>query len=180
MIGRQQRIRFLSVGAVCFVAGLFLLLLGLLLQKLALKVIGPCFMLSGVTWTCMILLAIKFAKIPQATPEQAPAMEPETDDESGRGRIRLSESGFVDPTLCFCEVPPAAMRPWVEKRYIEHVSTMELLASTHDPHEKEIVSIVAMLDVDEGTLLGVMGGVDKPDQHIIQCREDVRKLLGVA
>jgi len=172
--------QFLSVGAVCFVLGLLFLVLGLLLNKLALKVIGPCFMLSGITWTCMILLTMKFAKIPRVEPGEGMAAEPEAPGESGRGRIRLSESGFIDPTHCFCEVPTEEMRPWVEKRYNEHVPTMQLLASTDDPHAKEIISIVAMFDVDEETLLGVMGGVDKPGHHIIHCREDVRRMLGVA
>ncbi len=178
MIDQKQRATFLAVGAVSFLLGVLVLILGKQFDEFALVVMGPCFMLTGVTWTIVILLAFKFAKIPQMEAVSAP--EPESEPQAHtRGRIRLSESGFVDPTHCFCQIPEADMRPWVEKRYVEHVPTMALLESTDDPHEKEVISIVAMLDVDDDTLLCVMGDVDKPDHHIIHCRENIRRMLGV-
>ncbi|MBT3296339.1 MAG: hypothetical protein HN919_11115 [Verrucomicrobia bacterium] len=179
MIGHEQRLSFLAVGAVCFLTGLLLLILGLLNNTFALKVIGPCFMLSGVTWTAVVLLALKLVKIHSVEPVAALVTEQVREEEHGGGRVRLSESGFVDPIHCFCQIPDDEMRPWVEKRYLDHVSTMELLKSTNDPHQKEVISIVSMFDVDEDTLLGVMGGVDMPDHHIIHCRENVRRMLGV-
>ncbi len=71
------------------------------------------------------------------------------------------------------------MRPWVQKRYKENHSTLELLDSTDDPHEKEIISIVAMLDLAEETMLSLMGDVDMPDHHIVHCRENVKRMLGL-
>jgi hypothetical protein len=181
MIGRKQRVTFLAVGAASFLLGIVFLLIGKVTKEFALLVVGPCFMLTGVTWTVVILLAFKFAKIPQdePLPERGPAPGERTGERTG-GRIRLSESGFVDPTHCFCEVPDEEMRPWVQKRYVDHVPTMDLLQSTDDPHEKEVISIVSMLDVDDDTLLGVMCEVDKPDPHILACRENVRRMLGLA
>ena len=71
------------------------------------------------------------------------------------------------------------MRPWMIKRFQEHHSTMELLRSTDDPHEKEIISIVALLDVDDYTVLEMMGDVALPQHHILHCRQNVKKMLGI-
>jgi hypothetical protein len=176
MITPKQRMAFMAVGAGSFLVGVVCLLLGLRFNEFALQVMGPCFMLTGVTWTVVVSLALTHARIPHA--ETVEATKP-SQREATHGRVRLSESGFVDPTHCFCQIPDDEMRPWVEKRYVDHMSTMDLLKSTDDPHQKEVISIVAMLDVDENTLLGVMGDVDMPDHHIIHCRENVRRMLGV-
>jgi len=92
----------------------------------------------------------------------------------------MKEHGeLIHPTHCFCQIPEEELKPWVEKRYVEHTPTIELLHSTDNPHEKEIISIVAMLDVDEETLLNMMGNVDLPDHHILHCRENVKQMLGL-
>jgi hypothetical protein len=67
----------------------------------------------------------------------------------------------------------------VEKRYRENRPTIELINSTDDPHQKEIISIVALLDVDERSMLQLMGDVGKPEHHIIHCRENVKRMLGL-
>jgi hypothetical protein len=85
--------------------------------------------------------------------------------------------GFVHPRHCFCQIPVDKLRPWAVRKYVEGESTVELIASTDDPHEKEIISIVATLDLDEETMLELMGDVDKPTHHIIHCREDLKQLL---
>jgi len=90
-----------------------------------------------------------------------------------------TEPELVAPNHCFCEIPPEELKPWVEKRYRENRPTIELMHSTEDPHQKEIISIVALLDVDEESMLKMMGDVDKPDHHIIHCREDVKRMLGL-
>ncbi len=174
MIGRQQKNSFLVVGAVSFALGLLFLLLGRVTDDFALLVVGPCFMLTGLTWTLVVLLAFKYAHIPRG--EELPPLEPR---ERTGGRVRLTESGFTDPCRCFCQVSEAEMRPWVVKRYVDHVPTMDLLRSTDDAQQKEIISMVAMLDVDDDTLLGVMSSVDKPGAHILGCREKARQMLGV-
>jgi hypothetical protein len=87
---------------------------------------------------------------------------------------------LVHPTHCFCQIPEAELRPWVIKKYVEERSTIELINSTNGPREKEIISIVATLDLDEDTMLELMGGVDRPTHHIIHCREDIKRLLGLS
>lgn len=85
----------------------------------------------------------------------------------------------IHPGHCFCQIPDNELRVWATKRYKEHHSTMELLMSTNDPHEKEVIGIVALLDVDEESMLQMMGDVDKPTHHIIHCRQHVKQMLGV-
>jgi len=67
----------------------------------------------------------------------------------------------------------------MEKRYRENRPTVELLHSTDDPRQKEIIGIVALLDVDEASTLQMTGEVDKPEHHIIHCRENVKRMLGL-
>lgn len=88
-------------------------------------------------------------------------------------------SHILHPTHCFCQVPDDDLRPWVVKRYIEGISTLALLDSTDDPYEKELISIVALLDVDDETLLEMMGNVHLPQHHILHCRENVKTILGI-
>ena len=87
---------------------------------------------------------------------------------------------LIHPTHCFCQVPDEELRPWVLKRYVEHNSTLDLLKSTDDPHEKELISIVALLDLDDDTMLRMMGDVDMPEHHILHCRLNVKQMLGIA
>ena len=89
------------------------------------------------------------------------------------------ENNIICPSHCFCEIPDDELRPWAEKKYRDHQSTVELIASTNDLRQKEIISIVALFDVDENTLIRMMGGVDKPTHHIIHCREHVKQMLGL-
>ncbi len=86
---------------------------------------------------------------------------------------------LVRPTRCFCEVPDDELRPWVVKRYIENRSTIELLNSTDSQHEKELISIVALLQVDDAILLAIMRDVNQSKEHILKCREAVREMLWI-
>lgn len=84
---------------------------------------------------------------------------------------------IMHPHHCFCQIPETELLYWLKKRYLENTPTLELLAATADPHEKEVISIVSLLDVDEATMLELMGDVAMPEHHIVHCREDVKKLL---
>ncbi len=84
------------------------------------------------------------------------------------------------PIHCFCQYTEEELLPWVIKKYLEHVETLDLLTSTDDLTEREIISIVALLDVDEETLLTVMKNVPRDKEHIIKCRNNARSLLDAA
>jgi hypothetical protein len=87
--------------------------------------------------------------------------------------------GIIHPHHCFCQVSEEELRYWAAKRYLENIPTLELLDTTDDPHEREVISIVSLLDVDEGTMLVLMGDVNLPEHHIVHCREHVKRLLGL-
>jgi hypothetical protein len=87
--------------------------------------------------------------------------------------------GTIHPQHCFCQIPDSELMYWVKKRYLEKIPTLDLLDSTDDPHEREVISIISMLDLDEDTMLELMGDVEMPIHHIVHCREHVKKLLGL-
>jgi hypothetical protein len=93
--------------------------------------------------------------------------------------IMNDKSSLVHPHHCFCEIPDKELLPWVQKRYGKDIPTVKLLHSTDDPRQKEIIGIVALLDVDERMMLELMGEVSKPEHHIIHCRENVKRMLGL-
>jgi hypothetical protein len=47
------------------------------------------------------------------------------------------------------------------------------------PTVKSICLYNSLLDVDEGTMLALMGDVNLPQHHIVHCREHVKRLLGL-
>ncbi len=89
----------------------------------------------------------------------------------------MPHNDIVHPTHCFCQVSMDDLTKWAVKRYYENVSTTDLLKSTDDPYEKEVISIVSLLDIDDKTMFALMGDVNKPEHHIIHCRENVLDIL---
>ncbi|WDE97891.1 hypothetical protein PQO03_18865 [Lentisphaera profundi] len=83
------------------------------------------------------------------------------------------------PKHCFCQVPESELSYWAIKRFQEDHRTVDLMNSTDDPHQKELISIVGLIDVDEASMLSMMGNVDMPDHHLIHCRQKVKALLGL-
>jgi len=81
------------------------------------------------------------------------------------------------PQHCFCHIEIDKLEKWFVKHYVENVSTLELLNSTTDPNEKEAICVVAMFELDEKSMLEMMGDVNLPEHHIIHCREHFKKEL---
>lgn len=81
------------------------------------------------------------------------------------------------PSKCFCQIATERLRKWAIERHINQRSTLELLNSASNPDDREAISIVALLDADDETVLSMMGDVDLPDHHLLHCREKVRQLL---
>jgi len=78
---------------------------------------------------------------------------------------------------CFCQIPLAELEKWFIKHYEQGVPTMELLASAANAHEREVISIVAMFELDDVNMLRLMGDVNLPEHHILHCREHFREKL---
>ena len=81
------------------------------------------------------------------------------------------------PTHCFCQIPFHELEKWFRKHYEEGYSTQELLASTDDAQEKEVICIVSMFELDDDSVIRIMGDVNLPEHHILHCREHFREKL---
>jgi len=81
------------------------------------------------------------------------------------------------PKNCFCQILPEELLFWARKRYMENIPTLDLLNSVRDSRQKEIISIVALLDADDESLLEMMSDVNLPDHHILHCREELKKMI---
>ncbi|NQZ58755.1 MAG: hypothetical protein HRT88_14985 [Lentisphaeraceae bacterium] len=79
------------------------------------------------------------------------------------------------PTHCYCQFSKDIIHKWVVERYVKNIPTVQLLNSVNTAEEKEAIAAVALIDVDDDTLLQMMGNVDLPQQHILNCREHAKR-----
>ena len=69
------------------------------------------------------------------------------------------------------------MEVWFRRRYVDEVPTIQLLEKATNEREREAITAIAMLDLDEETMLSLMGDVNMPHHHIIHCRTQFFDLL---
>jgi len=81
------------------------------------------------------------------------------------------------PNRCFCTIPPSELIPWMQEKYVKGLSTMELMQKAVTPRDRELVTIIAMLDVDEKELDRMLHHQTKPGCNLKHCRDAVKKLL---
>ncbi len=86
---------------------------------------------------------------------------------------------LIQPNQCFCDLSEDEVRPWVIKKFVEHRPTVELLRSTEDPQDREIISMVAMMDLDDDEVTRLMARSGKSEQHVLACRSRVKGLWQV-
>jgi hypothetical protein len=95
---------------------------------------------------------------------------------AGSGRERLSDH-LPHPKHCYCSIPMDLLRKWYIKRYIDGIPTLRLMEMADTQKDKEAICAVASFDLDEESLLQMMGDTNRPQHHIIHCREKVRHEL---
>ncbi|MCU7845848.1 MAG: hypothetical protein KZQ93_18605 [Candidatus Thiodiazotropha sp. (ex Monitilora ramsayi)] len=81
------------------------------------------------------------------------------------------------PRNCFCKLAFEDLEVWFKRRYVDKVPTIKLLEEATNDKEREAISAIAMLDLDEETMLSLMGDVNMPHHHIIHCRAQFFDLL---
>ena len=86
----------------------------------------------------------------------------------------LSIVKFKHSKHCFCQIPLADLEKWFNKRYQQGVPTLELLAQARNAYDREVIAIVAMFELDDESVLQLMGDVNLPEHHILHCREHFR------
>ena len=90
-------------------------------------------------------------------------------------KLMLEANGFEVKDLGY-DVDSLAFIKAAQEMDADIIAASSLMSTTL-PHQKEIISIANLLDVDECTMIQMMGGVDKPTYHLIHCRENVKHML---
>ncbi|MBN1981938.1 MAG: hypothetical protein JW795_10415 [Chitinivibrionales bacterium] len=83
----------------------------------------------------------------------------------------------ISPKHCFCQISFHELEKWVEKRTHKQSSVGELILATTNGEEKEILTLIDLLEKDDDLVLQTMREVIKPDHHILHCRSIIRHLL---
>jgi len=76
-----------------------------------------------------------------------------------------------------CSIPIDEIGYWAEKRFIEGISTVELLHQAESDREREIITVVGMLDVDDDKLDGMLKAAKECDCNIFACRSKLKDWL---
>lgn len=78
---------------------------------------------------------------------------------------------------CFCQFEMSALKRIIRRKYVDKVPTIELLRRASSAEERELVSIVALLDVSEEDLNGSLGHLVRPGCDLVACRSHVKQWL---
>ncbi len=81
------------------------------------------------------------------------------------------------PKHCYCNISMELLRKWFVKRHIEAIPTVELLEMVDNYADKEAICAVATFDIDEESMLEMMGDINLPEHHIVHCRAKVQQEL---
>jgi hypothetical protein len=81
------------------------------------------------------------------------------------------------PTRCFCQIPVSELIVWARRRFLDHLSTIQLLAMASDQREREAVGIVALLDIPDADLILLLTPVTPSHCNILACRDRLRDWL---
>lgn len=81
------------------------------------------------------------------------------------------------PTRCFCQIPVHELIGWAQRKYLDHLSTIQLLAMAKDHREREAVSIVALLDIPDADVILLMTPLTQSHCNVLACRDHLRDWL---
>jgi hypothetical protein len=81
------------------------------------------------------------------------------------------------PTRCFCQIPVHELIGWARRKYLDRLSTIQLLAMAKDPREREAVGIVALLDIPDADVLLLMTPWTQSHCNVLACRDHLRDWL---
>ncbi len=81
--------------------------------------------------------------------------------------------------FCFGKYDIRELLPIVEKKFVDGLSTVELLKEAQNDEEKDKVAIVALLDLDDETVMNLLSDNKNGDAnfHILSCRNRLKKTL---
>ncbi len=81
--------------------------------------------------------------------------------------------------FCFAKYDIRELLPIVRKKFVDGFSTVELLKEAQNDEEKDKVAIVALLDLNDGTVMRMLSDNKNgnEDFHILSCRNWLMKTL---
>ena len=65
---------------------------------------------------------------------------------------------------------------WVQRK-MAGATTVELMRGARDDEDREMIAVVALLDVDEATLAEAMSDISLQDHSALHCREELKLRL---
>jgi len=76
-----------------------------------------------------------------------------------------------------CTIPIDEIGVWAEKRFIDEIPTIELLKQARNDRDREIITVVGMLDVDDAKLHTMLEAAKESDCNIFACRQQLKTWL---
>jgi hypothetical protein len=85
----------------------------------------------------------------------------------------------IVPTVrrCFCQIAVRELIRWARLKYVEGVSTVELLRLAADHQEREAIGIVALLDVPDEDMVRILSPLAPSYCNVLTCRDHLRNWL---
>jgi len=74
-------------------------------------------------------------------------------------------------------LPITDLEKWAYKKYVQGQDTLQLLAAADNEYDKELITIIAMLDVEKNSLDSMLGHQTKDTCNLEACRNKVREWL---
>lgn len=83
-----------------------------------------------------------------------------------------------DPKGCFCRYSINELAVIARKKFVEHRSTMDLMASAKSTIEMDEVAIVSLFDVNDETLTDLMKNKLEDERcSVVSCRKMLKRQI---
>jgi hypothetical protein len=93
------------------------------------------------------------------------------------GEAAVAAEVIPAPTRCFCQIPVSELIVWARRKFLDHLSTIQLLAMAGDQREREAVGIVALLDIPDAEVILLLTPLTPTHCNILACRDRLRDWL---
>jgi hypothetical protein len=82
------------------------------------------------------------------------------------------------PSQCFCRYDVRDLLNLARAKFLQKITTVELMRNAHTDDERSRVAIVSLLDLDDQQVLSSLKDrTEGPNCHILSCRDMLRKQL---
>ena len=102
------------------------------------------------------------------------------DDDGGASSRRLRPVPEGRLRRCFCEVSEDLLLRLARRRYVDGLSTLELMKEASGTEEKEAASCVGLLELPEDFLIAALETGAHSTEHVREYRRKVRAALKAA